>query len=106
MEIIKDDRKKQLHIILEHLYKASEDENIDDFNKLSEPFNKMMVEIFGRSPWKHGTEGFEWDEARNGVMVIFTAKDVYKDREKFEIEKKAQLVKALKRIEKLKNYLI
>ncbi|MEK6841321.1 MAG: hypothetical protein AABW57_01870 [Nanoarchaeota archaeon] len=103
MEIIKDDRKKQLFGLIINLCNLIEKENFKEYFRLKEGFNNLLRDIFG-SRLKHGSEAWEWDNARNGLDTIFTLNSVFNGDE-YEKRKKEQMIKALRRIEELKNYL-
>ncbi|MEK6835017.1 MAG: hypothetical protein AABX61_02015 [Nanoarchaeota archaeon] len=104
MEIIKDDRKKQLFKILEHMYTAIKENKLDVFYDLNLTYTKSLLEIFGYK-YKGDSEGFEWDAARNLLMAIYTISNS-KNKEKFKEFIEKNLIESLKRIENLKRFLI
>ncbi len=55
MEIIKDDRKKQLFGLIINLCNLIEKENFKEYFRLKEGFNNLLRDIFG-SRLKHGSE--------------------------------------------------
>ena len=97
-------KKIELYRILKNLYYLAEKEDKESFNHLNNIYNNLMKDIFGY-PWNDGTESFNWDVARNGVMVIFSLKPYYGGQD-YEKRKKEQLTKASKKIEELESYLI
>jgi len=105
-----DNRKHELLRILKYMYYAAEKEDIESIKALSNLYNEQMVKIFDRAPWKHETEAFEWDNARNAAIGIPTLLGMYKTKRfkenDYEKMKKAQLAELLKRIKKVEEYLI
>jgi hypothetical protein len=103
MNISNDKRKEKLFNIIKNLYTLIEQDNFKEYFKLKEVFNNLLKDVFGAN-LKHGSEAWDWDDARNGLDDVFTFKTVF-NGDKYKEIKKEQLVKALRRIEKLKDYL-
>jgi len=110
MEIIKDDRKHELLRMLKNMYYAAEKENVNDIKALSNLFTNWLKKIFGQPPWKHKTEAFEWDKARNAIIGVPMLLEMYRIKRlkenDYEKRKKEQFVEILKRIKKVEEYLI
>ena len=99
----KEGRKTEIYRILKNLYFLAEKDDWEKYFKIKEIYNNLIINIFG-SKFKHGDEAWDWDNARNGLDMLYTLKRL-RGKEKYEEEKKNQIVKALERIEKLKKYL-
>ena len=64
--------KKKLYGKLEELKKATKKVDINRFKKLNRVYTKLHEQIFGSSTPK-GTEGFDWDNARNQLTYVLSS---------------------------------
>jgi|SRR3989344_956913 len=100
--------RKKLYNILNDLIRVTKKGDIVGFNRLNMIYSSLMTNIFGKKTLK-GSEGWEWDYARNQLAVILNLKEPF-GNEKINKENYNNMVhsawrRALDGFEALKRYL-
>jgi|SRR3989344_7170693 len=106
----KDDygfKKRQLlYKILKNLGKVTENDDLNKFGKLNETYTSLCKDLFG-SHTPSGTEGWDWDIARNYLTYVSQYKNFYMHdrikKEEYDSKVEEYWGKYLKMLEKLKK---